>query len=178
MSPEDLVLHLTPPPGVTPKPYPPWRDQVYRVALTVAAGALILRGAALAAGAPTLVTADLALLAASTLSAAYFFLVWIERYRTLVIGVAVLGSLVLIGSAALGVGLLMAASSIMAAKETHCFRFPTGRVIPWASLVVALAGLVPGLHTAYAAGLAAVGLLWAPLLWSRFKMRLLAVSAP
>jgi hypothetical protein len=178
MSPDELVMHLKPPPGIQARPYPPWRDQVYRVSLTVMAGALLLHAAASFGDVGLLGAGSVGLLAAATLSAAYFFLVWIERFRWLVLALSVAGVAALLVSAALGVGLLLAASSVMAAKETHCFHFVTGRVIPWVSLAAALAGFVPGLGDLYAAGLGVVGLLWVPLLWSRFRMRLLSVSVP
>ena len=177
MSPDELVMHLKPPPGIRPRPYPPWRDQVYRVSLTVMAVALLFRATAGFLGAGGLGVVSLGLLAASTLSAAYFFLVWIERFRWLVLALSVAGVAALPVSGVLAVGLFLAASSVMAAKETHCFHFVTGRLIPWVSLVVALAGFVPALGLVYAAGLGVVGLLWLPLLWARFRMRLLSVSA-
>jgi hypothetical protein len=176
MTPEELTMHLTPPPGVKVRRYPPWQDQVYRVSLAVAAGALALRGGALVFRAETVAVAGAVLLAASTLVASYTFLVWIDRYRQLVMALAVLGTVLLVVAMPWGVGFLMAAGSVMAAKETHCFRFPTGRIIPWVALAAALTGLVPALGRVNGVGLVVVAALWVPLLWSRFHMRLITVT--
>jgi len=176
MSPDEVALHLVPPPGVTPNPYPPWRDQVYRIALAAMTGALLLRGAALEAGWRDLLLPDVGILAAATLAASYFFLVWVEGWRWLVLGVSAAGIVSLPLSVDFGIGLLMAAASVMAAKETHCFHFPSGRLIPWVSLAAAPLGLFPPLRPLYGAGLLVVGLLWVPLLYARFRMRLLSVS--
>ncbi len=176
MTPEQLLLHLTPPPGVKTRPYPPYLDQIYRVSLAVAVAALAVRGVGLLAAAPGLAGAGAVGLSVATLVAAYTFLVWVERYRQLVLALAAVGTILVLVAAPWGVGFLMAAGSIMAAKETHCFRFPTGRIIPWASLVVALLGLWPPLRLLNGAGLLVVAALWAPLLWARFRMRLITVT--
>jgi hypothetical protein len=176
MTPDEITMHLTPPPGVRVRRYPPWQDQVYRVSLAVAAGALALRGGALIFQAETVALAGAVLLAASTLVASYTFLVWIDRYRHMVMALAVVGTGLLAMAMPWGVGFLMAAGSVMAAKETHCFRFPTGRVIPWVAAAAALTGLVPGWGRINGVGLVVVAALWVPLLWARFRMRLITVT--
>lgn len=171
-----LAQHLTPPPGVKMAPYPPWRDQTYRVSLAGATVGLLIFGGGLAEGAPDVRLIGSGIVAIATLVASWTFLVWVKTFHQLVLGLAIAGILLLMGVPAIGMGALLAALSVMAAKETHCFHFPTGRVIPWVSLVVGLAGLVPGWTLETGLGYLVVGLLWIPLLVSRFRMPLLAVS--
>lgn len=171
-----LAQHLTPPPGVKMAPYPPWRDQTYRVSLAGATLGLLVFGGGLAGHVAEATVIGSGVVAIATLVASWTFLVWVKTFHQLVLGLAIAGLLLLIWLPALGMGALLAALSVMAAKETHCFHFPTGRVIPWVSLVIGLGGLIPGLALETGLGYLLLGLLWIPLLVSRFRMPLLAVN--
>ncbi len=185
MNQEQLVQHLTPPQGVEMPPYPAERDRVYRWALVAAAAGLAGFGVGLVLGVPPVAWVSLGWLLAATLTASYVFLVWVAQWRTGVLGLSV--AAVAAGGWMPGVAaaLTLAALSIMAAKEAHCFHYPTGRYLPWASLVTAivtlLAGGVLGLRVSaltVPAGLLflLVAGLWVPLLRGRFKLPLFAVG--
>ena len=171
----ELIQHLTPPPGVEMPPYPAWRDRIYRISLAWATVALAALGIGRAAGVPTLAEAAAALLAAATLVAGWSFLVWVAAVRRVVLGLAVAGTVFLGLAPPWGLGLLLASLSVMAAKETHCFRFPAGRIIPWVSLVVALVGLLPHQDVVSGIGLVVVAALWASLVVQRWQLPLFEV---
>jgi hypothetical protein len=70
----------------------------------------------------------------------------------------------------------LSASAIIAAKEHHCFRFWSGRWIPWVSLLNGI-GLVVHLPPHVQAVLwVAVAWLWVPLLMGRFQLPLFELS--
>lgn len=168
---EALIQHLTPPPGVTLPPYPAWRDKVYRWALAVATLGLLVYGVGLLTR-PPLPLLGAAVVALATLVAAYMFLVWVVQFRWLVLGLAILGAVLLIWAAAWGMGFLLASLSVMAAKETHCFHFPTGKVIPWLSLVIGLGGLFSAAALATGVGYLVLAVMWAMLVQKRFRLPL------
>lgn len=171
----ELIQHLTPPPGVVMPPYPAWRDRVYRTSLAAATLGLAALGLGRAAGLPALAGTGTALLAAATLTAGWSFLVWVAAVRRVVLALGVAGTGLLVFAPPWGVGLLLAALSVMAAKETHCFKFPAGRIIPWVSLVVALLGLVPAERLASGVGLLVVAALWATLVVQRWQLPLFEI---
>jgi uncharacterized integral membrane protein len=156
-------------------PYPAWRDRVYRYSLAAATVALGALGAGRAGVGPSLAAWAGVLLAAATLAAGWSFLVWVAAVRRVVLALAVTGTVLLPVAPPWGTGVLLAALSVMAAKETHCFRFPAGRVIPWVSLVVALAGLIPAGAQASGVGLLVVAGLWATLVVQRWRLPLFEI---
>jgi hypothetical protein len=165
------ILDVTPPPGVRARPYAVWRDAVYRLGLAVATAGLILR----AAGHPT-VGAWLA--GTGALLAAWMFFVWVPVWRTLVIGLAAAGfPLWGVGWVPWAFGSWMAAMSVMAAKETHCFHFPAGRFIPWVSLVVGVAALFPVPPVELRVGEGVVASLWVWLAADRWRLPWLRLTA-
>lgn len=168
---EALIQHLTPPPGVKLPPYPAWRDKVYRWALATASFGLLVYGVGLLSR-PVFMSAGAAVVAVATLVAAYMFLVWVVQFRWLVLALAILGTGLLGWAAAWGMGFLLAALSVMAAKETHCFHFPTGKVIPWLSLVIALSALFPTVSLATGVGYLVLAVMWALLVQRRFRLPL------
>ncbi len=166
-------------------PYPAERDRVYRWALVGAAAGLAGFGVGLMFGASPVAWVSLAWLLASTLTASYVFLVWVAQWRTGVLGLSVAALAAASWMPGVAVALLLAALSIMAAKEAHCFHYATGRYLPWVSLVTAVATLLAGgfLHLrvpalTVPAGLLFLGVagLWVPLLRGRFKLPLFAVG--
>lgn len=186
MNQEQLVQHLTPPKGVEMPPYPAERDRVYRWALVAAAAGLAGFGLGLILGVGPVAWVSLAWLLAATLTASYVFLVWVAQWRTGVLGLSVAALAAASWMPGISVALLLAALSIMAAKEAHCFHYATGRYLPWVSLVTALVTLLAGgfLHVRAPALMVPAGLLflvvaglWVPLLRGRFKLPLFAVGA-
>jgi hypothetical protein len=64
----------------------------------------------------------------------------------------------------------------MAAKETHCFHFQAGKIIPWYTLglgCLVLAGLMPAVLGVFWLGLSA---LWGWLLVGRLKLPLFVID--
>ena len=180
MNQEQLVQHLTPPPGVEMPPYPARRDLVYRWSLVAASLGVAAMGAALLSGLAVVTWVALAWLLASTLLAAWVFLVWVAAWRTVVLALTAAGVLASAALPGVGAARALAALSIMAAKEAHCFHYRTGKIIPWVSLAAALAGLAPIVALRPVAGLLylAVAALWAPLLRGRFRLPLFQVGIP
>jgi hypothetical protein len=172
---EQVVRHLTPPDGIAMPPYPKERDRLYRWMLAACAAGLTIEAAAILAQSALLTVAAQGVTAAAVCAASVTFLVWLSSWRWIVRGLAAAG---LIGWPLWHLGgwaATLAALSIMAAKETHCFHFPAGRLIPWASLAwgVALAVFPPGRWQA--AGWLAVALLWWWLAWDRSRLPLFEV---
>ncbi len=185
MNQEQLVQHLTPPNGVEMPPYPAERDRVYRWALVAAAAGLAGFGVGLVLGVPPVAWVSLGWLLAATLTASYVFLVWVAQWRTGVLGLSVAAVAASAWMPGVAVALTLAALSIMAAKEAHCFHYPTGRYLPWASMVTAIVTLLAGgvLGVGVPALTIPAGLLfllvaglWVPLLRGRFKLPLFAVG--
>jgi len=184
---EQLIQHLTPPAGVEMPPYPAQRDRVYRWALVAAAAGQAGFGVGIGLGLAAVAWVSLAWLLAATLVAAYVFLVWIPQWRTAVLGLSVAALVAATWLPGVSMGLLLAALSIMAAKEAHCFHYPTGRYLPWVSLVTAIVLLLQGgvltvrvPALAIPAGLLFLGVaaLWVPLLRGRFRLPLFQVGDP
>ncbi|AUW94443.1 MAG: hypothetical protein OWR62_08085 [Sulfobacillus thermotolerans] len=172
---EELIKHLTPPPGIIMPPYPAKRDKVYRMSLGWTALAMV------AAAVATLMRAEQAmfwiqgLVSAGLAVAGWTFLVWLKQWRWIVRSLVVLG-LVLWPFWSLGAwALTIAGSAIMAAKETHCFHFWAGRVIPWYSVLFG-AGMVFGAPW-WLMGLLWLGLafLWLSLVRGRWTLPLFEV---
>ena len=187
MNSDQLVQHLTPPRGVEMPPYPAARDLVYRWALVGAAVGLAGFGVGLLSGVPAIAWVSLAWLLAATLTASYVFLVWVAQWRTGVLGLSGAALAAAPWLPGVAVALALAALSIMAAKEAHCFHYPTGRYLPWVSLLTVLVALLAGGVRGVAAPVltAPAGLLflltaglWVPLLRGRFKLPLFAVGTP
>jgi uncharacterized integral membrane protein len=153
------VMEVKPPPGVAAAPYPVWRDGVYRVGLGVAALGMTLVLAGGADGRPPWV---LWVVALGSAGAAWMLFVWVPAWRYVVLGLTAVGvALMPVAAWPWAAGFYLAALSVMAAKEEHCFHFVGGRWFPWAALVavgLAVAGVPSPLQVA-AWGIATV-LLW------------------
>jgi uncharacterized integral membrane protein len=170
------ILDLTPPPGIRLGPYQIWRDWCYRTALAVIAAALVM----MTGEGPRAVVVDpgLLVLGVAVAVAGWFFFVWVAAWRWLFLGLAGLGWLFAVAAwPPWAFGAWLAAASIMAAKETHCFRFWSGRLIPWISLAVAVADLWPVPASALRAGVGVLAVLWAALAFARWRLPLLRLSA-
>jgi uncharacterized integral membrane protein len=127
------VMDLKPPPGVRAAPYPIWRDVAYRMALALGALAMAVILVGGATGRPDGV---LWVLAVATAGAAWMFFVWMPMWRYLVLGLTAIGVVLMVWAAwPWAVGFYLAALSVMAAKEDHCFHFIGGKYFPWAALV-------------------------------------------
>ncbi len=105
-------------------------------------------------------------------------MVWLSNWRWLVRSLVVIGAVIAFipHLAILSWAFTIAASAIMAAKETHCFHFWAGKVIPWYSLVLGI-GVLIGLP-AIIQGLLWLGLaaLWAFLMAGRLKLPLFVID--
>jgi hypothetical protein len=119
------------------------------------------------------VGASLALLVAG-----WTFLVWLPNWRWLVRALVLAGAVVALfpSLSVLSWAFTLGASAIMAAKETHCFHFWSGRVIPWYALGVGLSLLV-GLDRTVE-GVLWIGMagLWAALMTGRLKLPLFVID--
>ncbi len=158
---EQVVEHLSPPPGISMPPYPRARDQMYR--MTLAALALGLSGEAVGvlSGRAWLATVAHGFIAAAVLAASLTFLVWLSNWRHTVRALAALGLILWLFWPIAGWAASLGAASIMAAKETHCFHFPAGRVIPWYSLALGIALIFGHAHPhVIGVGWAVLALLW------------------
>ncbi|CAB1128516.1 conserved membrane protein of unknown function [Candidatus Hydrogenisulfobacillus filiaventi] len=179
-----LIQHLTPPPGITMAPYPAWRDVAYRISLVLFLLGLVGMAVVDAARLNTAAVWMQGLVALAATGAGWFFLVWLSGWRWLVRSLATLGAAGWLGGLAGGVPALLvvgwagtlAATSIMAAKEDHCFRLPTGKVVPWASLLLGI-GILAGFPLRADAVLwAMIAALWAALLIRRFRLPLFEID--
>ncbi len=176
---ETLVQHLTPPPGIRMPRYPAHLDRVYRGAMAGFTGFLGVTAVGTGFSSPMIMDLGHWGAAASLLVAGWTFLVWLSSWRWFVRGLVLTGFL-LAGWPALALvswGLLLGASAIMAAKETHCFHFKAGKIIPWYTLF--LGGLL--LFTAPPAiegGFAWLGLtgLWTWLVLGRLQLPLFVID--
>ncbi len=174
---DQLKSHMTPPPGVVMDFYPAWRDRVYRIALWTVSGCFLGVAVAIVYHNNTVAEISALLAVLANLAAGWTFLVWVAKWRW---AVRILSFVSLFG---LAISLpfflwggLLAGTAIMAAKEYHCFKFWTGRYLPWVSLAGGLAWLM-------GAGIPMVVLFlamsggWMALLWEREKMPLFEVEA-
>ncbi|MCY0877878.1 MAG: hypothetical protein OWU84_02905 [Firmicutes bacterium] len=173
---QELIEHLTPPPGIVMPPYPAARDRLYRYSLVAIALCAAAEGMALITGRVGWARGIEGAFALSVLWASATFLVWLKTWRHLVRALGVGGFLLWPFWAIGGWALSLAASAIMAAKETHCFHFHAGRVIPWYSLALGLAMLAQAPQIALGIGWVALAWLWGWLAWGRSQLPLFEVS--
>lgn len=168
---DDRIEHLTPPPGVSMPPYPARLDQVYRWSLVAFVVGLTGTAVATAIGGHALMWwQGISALAMGV--AGWTFLVWLKSWRWLVRGLVTAGVVMWLLWPLAGWAATLMASAIIAAKEHHCFRFWSGRWIPWVSLLNGI-GLVAHLPPHVQAVLwVAVAWLWVPLLMGRFQLPL------
>ncbi|SMC07582.1 hypothetical protein SAMN00768000_3457 [Sulfobacillus thermosulfidooxidans DSM 9293] len=175
MSREELVQHLTPPPGITMPPYPAKRDKIYRLALVMLVLGLLGEAIASLIHSHSLQFWMQGWISASLIVAGWTFLVWLKQWRWVVRSLVILGLVLWPLWPLGGWALSLAGSAIMAAKETHCFHFWAGKVIPWYSVTL---GILLILHvTEPYLGLAWLGLaaLWLSLVLGRAKLPLFEV---
>lgn len=173
---EQVVEHLSPPPGISMPPYPKQRDQLYRWTLAALAVGISTEAAARLAGGELLAMGAQGWTAAAVTVASFSFLVWLTSWRRLVRILALLGMALWIVWPLGGWACTLGAASIMAAKESHCFHFPAGRIIPWYSLALGLALIGWGVRTAVL-GWAWAGLafLWWWMAWDRRTLPLFEI---
>lgn len=167
---EQVIQHLTPPAGIRMAPYPAWRDRIYRGALLSIGITLLMAAAGQSIRDPQYVHAAHWLTAVSVTVAALFFLVWLSRWRYAVWGLAIFGLLATPFQETASWALTLAAGSVMAAKETHCFHFMAGRIIPWWSLATGLAWLMVPQAWVMTIFWAVLGGLWIWLALARFSL--------
>ncbi len=158
--------------------YPARLDRVYRSALLLFTVCIGLVAMSTVTSSEALVTLGHWGAAISLMVAGWTFLVWLPSWRWVVRGL-VLGGLVTLmwpHAPLVSWALTLGASAIMAAKETHCFHFKAGKIIPWYTLglgLFLLLGMPPVL-----VGLAWLGLfgLWAWLLTGRLRLPLFVID--
>lgn len=157
---ERVVQHLTPPPGIIMPPYPQDRDRRYRWSLAGLAFGLSVQTVAVWTHNATGLFIGQGVAALSTLLASWSFLVWVASWRYLVRLLAVSGLLLWPWWHLGGWATILAAASVMAAKETHCFHFPAGRIIPWFSVFLGMLLLSPLPDSVVAGGWTILAGLW------------------
>ncbi len=167
---EQIIQHLTPPAGIRMAPYPAWRDRIYRGALLSIGVTMLMVALGQAIRNPEYVAAAHGLTAISVAVAAVFFLVWLARWRYAVWGLAIAGLLATPFQETAAWACTLAAGSVMAAKETHCFHFLAGRIIPGWSVATGLVWLVVPQSWIMAAFWAVLGTLWIWLALARFSL--------
>lgn len=157
---EELIKHLTPPPGIAMPPYPAKRDRVYRTSLVAVAAGMAAAAVAAFLRSGTALFWIQGFVSLGLAVAGWTFLVWLKKWRWVVRSLVILGLVVWPFWSIGGWALTIAGSAIMAAKETHCFHFWAGRVIPWYSVLFG-AGMI------LSAPWWLMGILWAGLayLW-------------
>lgn len=172
---EQVVRHLTPPPGIVMPPYPKERDRLYRLALYAVALGLFGEAAGVLSASAPLDFAAQGFTAAIAVLASVTFLVWLGSWRWTVRVLAALGLVLWPLWPLGGWAAALAALAIMAAKETHCFHFPAGRLIPWASLLwgILLVVLPPARYEGF--GWLAIAALWLWLAWDRSRLPLFEI---
>ncbi len=172
---EQVIKHLTPPPGIKMPPYPARRDNQYRITLMAITVGVAGESVATLLRSPTAMYWSQAWTALAVVAASWTFLVWLKNWRYLVRVLAVVGLLLWpwwsIGSWA---GIL-AAGAIMAAKETHCFHFPAGRILPWWSLALGIVMVIDPVPIIVAGGWMGLAILWGWLAWSRQQLPLFEI---
>lgn len=172
---EQVVEHLTPPPGIVMPPYPARRDRLYRLTLAAIALGSAAEGAAVLSHIPGAAFFAQGWITAAILAASLTFLVWLKNWRYLVRGLALLGFVLWPLSSIVSWGFSLAAAAIMAAKETHCFHFPAGRILPWYSLALGVLLLFWSNHIAQGLGWLGLAFLWGWLVWDRSKLPLFEI---
>jgi hypothetical protein len=172
---EQVVQHLTPPPGIVMPPYPKERDRLYRTTLVAITLGFFATALFTYLKWPRAVDIAHGWVALSVFGASLSFLVWISSWRHLVRALAVLGILLWpwwsLGSWAA----LLASTAIMAAKETHCFHFGAGKILPWYSLALGFALIAPVPLKILAVGWLALAGLWGWLAWARHRLPLFEI---
>ncbi len=175
MSREELVQHLTPPPGITMPPYPAKRDKIYRLSLIllgIGVAAEGISGIAGLVGAQFWIQGGISVV---LIVSGWTFLVWLKQWRWTVRMMVVLGFILWpfwpLGAWALS----LAASAIMAAKETHCFHFWAGRVIPWYTLALGVFFIAHLSHPYLGIVWLGLAALWISLAAGRSKLPLFEV---
>ncbi|MBX5466329.1 MAG: hypothetical protein K6U14_02375 [Firmicutes bacterium] len=175
MDDRERIQHLQPPPGVRMPRYPARWDLVYRWSLVAFVVGLTACAVATAVEAPAVHWWQ-GWSAVAMAVAGWTFLVWVPTWRWLVRGLVTIGAVLWWWWPLGGWAATLAASAIVAGKEYHCFRFWSGRYIPWVSLINGL-GLVFGIPTHIQAVLwVAVAWLWVPLLVARWQLPLFELS--
>ncbi|MCY0897736.1 MAG: hypothetical protein OWU33_02160 [Firmicutes bacterium] len=172
---DELVEHLTPPPGITMPPYPAQRDRFYRYSLLGITLSITWEGLSTLTHEPALIFWAQGAVSLTILSASATFLVWLKSWRNLVRALAIAGFLLWPFVPLAGWAASLASAAIMAAKETHCFRFPAGRVIPWYSLLFGVAMIAHVPHVALGIGWLGLAGLWSWLTRGRFRLPLFEV---
>jgi hypothetical protein len=175
MTREEVVQHLTPPPGITMPPYPAKRDKIYRLSLVLMGTGLIFEGISGMARLASIQFWIQGAISAVLIVSGWTFLVWLKQWRWTVRTMVVLGFVLWPVWPLGGWALSLAAGAIMAAKETHCFHFWAGRVIPWYTLILGVLLIIhlsePFMGVAWL-GLAA---LWISLAAGRSKLPLFEI---
>lgn len=168
---DEVIQHLTPPEGIVMAPYKAGWDRIYRWCLvSIAIGAGFNGIASLAGIASGWAHAIDGWYAIANLSASLTFLVWLKSWRYLVRSLGVVGLILwpLWELGSLAATLLV--SSIMASKETHCFHFPAGRIIPWWSLALGIAILLALPMMVLGIGWIILAILWGWLALERHQL--------
>ncbi len=157
-------------------PYPHIQDQIYRWSLLSAAAGMAVETIAwlfLPASRWRAVGEGWTLISLGV--AGWTFLVWLRSWRILVRGLVTSGALVAPFLPVVGWAFGLSGAAIMAAKETHCFHFRAGRIIPWYTLALGVTMLIP--RPALVEGLGWLGLasLWTWLVAARWQLPLFEI---
>lgn len=156
-------------------PYPAKRDKVYRWSLILLVVGLTGEALGQFMESRPLEFWMQGWLSVAIVVAGWTFLVWLKEWRWMVRALVVAGLLVWPFWALGGWALSLAATAIMAAKETHCFHFWAGRIIPWYSLALGVGLIIQLPHLML--GLVWLGLaaLWLSLVVGRSRLPLFEV---
>lgn len=172
---DELIQHLKPPPGISMPPYPAARDRFYRWTLAFSAVGLIGEGIATLFAAPRIMDLFQGWISVSFLLAGWTFLVWLTSWRSVVRGLAAAGLVVWPFWSLGGWALTLSSSAIMAAKETHCFHFWAGRIIPWMSLAFGFSMIATSNRWVIGIGWLMLGFLWTNLVLGRWRLPLFEI---
>lgn len=176
MSRDELIQHLTPPPGISMPPYPAVRDRIYRWSLLATALSMVGVSVAEWGGLSHLLWITEGCLALSIVVAGWTFLVWLRSWRYAVRILVILGAVLWPWWPLIGLAFTILASAIIAAKETHCFHFPTGRIIPWMSLVLGGVLVIHPNHLLRGLAWSVLTLLWVHLVYGRWHLPLFQID--
>lgn len=175
ISDDELIRHLTPPPGIRIAPYPARRDRIYRFSLLFTGIGLVGETIAAFFHQSLAMTVFQAWVSMGLVMAGWTFLVWLPSWRWLVRGLVTAGLLLWPLTSIGGWALSLAGAAIMAAKETHCFHFWAGRLIPWAVILLGVTLVIPPARVAAPFAWLILTVLWAFLLQGRWQLPLLEV---
>ncbi|NMP24015.1 hypothetical protein [Sulfobacillus harzensis] len=172
---DQMIEHLTPPPGIAMPPYPHRQDQIYRWSLLATTAGLAIEGVGWLLSDPLLRQIGQGWTSLALAVAGWTFLVWLRSWRFGVRTLSTLGLVFWLASPLIGWAFSLASLAIMAAKETHCFHFPAGRVIPWYALALGLA-MIARLNP-FIIGIGWLGLtgLGSWLVWGRWHLPLFEI---